>query len=78
MTSKKNGRTKRHDQNQRSDYNPNTYPQAEAFSLAKPSRSRRQKRGWQRGARGWIDRGLLAEMALLVVVVGLYLAGASA
>ena len=46
------------------------------FNLAKPSRNRQQKRSWKRGKQqGRIDPFLLAELALMAVIVLLIVGG---
>ena len=46
------------------------------FNLAKPSRNRQQKRNWKRGKQqGRIDPFLLAELALMAVIVLLIAGG---
>ena len=46
------------------------------FNLAKPSRNRQQKRSWKRGKQqGRIDPFLLAELALMAVIVLLIAGG---
>ena len=46
------------------------------FNLAKPSRYRQQKRSWKRGKQqGRIDPFLLAELALMAVIVLLIAGG---
>ena len=46
------------------------------FDLAKPSRNRQQKRSWKRGKQqGRIDPFLLAELALMAVIVLLIAGG---
>ena len=48
------------------------------FNLAKPSRNRQQKRGWKRNQRGQIDSALAGQLALLLVLLALILAGVAA
>lgn len=48
------------------------------FNLAKPSRNRQQKRGWKRNQRGQIDSALAGQLALLLVLLALIVAGAAA
>lgn len=48
------------------------------FNLAKPSRSRKQKRGWKRNQRGQIDIALAAQLVMLLVVLIMIVAGVAA
>ncbi len=48
------------------------------FNIAKPSRSRQQKRGWKRNQRGQIDYALAGQLTLLLVLLGLIVAGVAA
>lgn len=48
------------------------------FNLAKPSRSRQQKRGWKRNQRGQIDYALAGQLVLLLVILALILVGVAA
>lgn len=48
------------------------------LNLAKPSRNRQQKRGWKRNQRGQIDSALAGQLALLLVLLALIVAGAAA
>lgn len=48
------------------------------FNLAKPSRSRQQKRGWKRNQRGQIDYALAGQLAFLLVILALILVGVAA
>lgn len=48
------------------------------FNLAKPSRNRQQKRGWKRNQRGLIDSELAGQLALLLVLLALIVAGVAA
>ena len=47
-------------------------------NLAKPSLNRQQKRGWKRNQRGQIDYALAGQLALLLVILALILAGVAA
>ena len=48
------------------------------FNLSKPSHNRQKKRGRRRNERGWIDYALAGQLALLVVILALILAGVAA
>ena len=48
------------------------------FNLAKPSRDRQTKRGWKRNQRGQIDSAVAGQLALLLVLLGLIVAGVAA
>ena len=48
------------------------------FNIAKPSRSRQQKRGWKRNQRGQIDYALAGQLTLLLVILALILVGVAA
>ena len=48
------------------------------FNLAKPSRNRQTKRGWKRNQRGQIDSAVAGQLALLLVLLGLIVAGVAA
>ena len=48
------------------------------FNLAKPSRNRQQKRRWKRNQRGQIDSELAGQLALLLVLLALIVAGVAA
>ena len=79
MTAHKKGRTGGDRATQKtanSQYHTETDRLIGWFNLAKPSRNRQPKRGWQRGKqRGGVDAFLVAHLALFAVLLALIVGG---